>query len=161
LVDFVVIAIAMKDLPNHQSIIILDYDTTYKNLTNSEKSSQYQFNLQLLETNLNILFEAFSQKRQSQSLSTSKCCRIGAIYDQFMSVEKFKENIDVLILNSEFNVSYTQPALGMVYKLIEYDGKPCIKFSEEKGKQTLPGFKFVVRLYDGKKRFRDSFINNF
>ena len=57
--------------------------------------------------------------------------------------------IDVIYLGPEFLVSYTQPALGMVYKLMEIDGYPCIKFSEEKGKQTIPGNKLIVRLFDG------------
>eukprot|EP00924_Labyrinthula_sp_SR-Ha-C_P004502 maker-scaffold_1-snap-gene-2.10-mRNA-1 protein AED:0.01 eAED:0.01 QI:46/1/1/1/0/0/2/77/575 len=39
-----------------------------------------------------------------------------------------------------------QPALGMVYKLVEFDGKAVIKKSEEKGKQTLPGSKRVFRV---------------
>jgi len=38
-----------------------------------------------------------------------------------------------------------QPALGMVYKLVEVEGKPRIKLSEEKEKILIPGRKKVFR----------------
>ena len=40
-----------------------------------------------------------------------------------------------------------QPALGMVYKLVEIKGAPTIKLSEELEKTTLPGEKQVLRVY--------------
>jgi len=45
-----------------------------------------------------------------------------------------------------------QPALGMVYKLVESAKEPRIKFSEEIEKTLLPGRKKVVRVFgaDGK-----------
>lgn len=60
-----------------------------------------------------------------------------------------KTNIKNLLLGPDYIVSCTQPALGMVYKIMEINDKPCIKFSEEKSKQSIPGFKKVLRLYNG------------
>ena len=40
-----------------------------------------------------------------------------------------------------------QPALGMVYKVVEFQGTPRMKFSEEIGKITLPGPKSIIRVY--------------
>ena len=38
----------------------------------------------------------------------------------------------------------------MVYKVVEFQGTPRMKFSEEIGKITLPGPKAVVRVYGEK-----------
>lgn len=41
-----------------------------------------------------------------------------------------------------------QPSLGCVYKLVDRGGFPRIKKSEEKGKTTIPGKKYIFRLFD-------------
>lgn len=45
-----------------------------------------------------------------------------------------------------------QPALGGVYKMVEINGTPCIKLSQDVMKVTMPGKKTAYRLYgaDGK-----------
>jgi nicotinate phosphoribosyltransferase len=41
-----------------------------------------------------------------------------------------------------------QPALGGVYKLVENNGAPCIKLSQDMGKVTLPAQKQPYRIHD-------------
>ena len=45
-----------------------------------------------------------------------------------------------------------QPALGCVFKLVEVNGKPCVKLSEEFQKVTFPGKKNAYRLFDKENR---------
>lgn len=74
----------------------------------------------------------------------------------------FKENnleIDYIFLGPEFLVSSTQPALGMVYKIMEMNDIPCIKFSEDKDKQTIPGSKSVYRLFDSNNNLVGDYLS--
>lgn len=41
-----------------------------------------------------------------------------------------------------------QPALGMVYKLVDLDGISKIKLSEDKIKVLIPGKKNIFRVYE-------------
>jgi len=42
--------------------------------------------------------------------------------------------------------------------LMDFNNSPCIKFSEEKEKRTIPGFKKTLRFYEGKHIFNDKEI---
>jgi nicotinate phosphoribosyltransferase len=54
---------------------------------------------------------------------------------------------DLFGVGTEMIVSRDDPALSVVYKLVEIDGQPCIKLSS--GKVTYPGRKQVFRTKDG------------
>jgi len=55
--------------------------------------------------------------------------------------------IDMFGIGTKLATSYKSPALGMVYKLVEINGKPRIKLSENIEKMTIPCKKYVFRLY--------------
>lgn len=89
-------------------------------------------------------------------------CKIAIQYDTEMLQLKKDEigvDFDYLYLGPEFLVSSTQPALGMVYKIMEMNSLPCIKFSEEKDKQTIPASKSVYRLFDSNNNLIGDYLN--
>ena len=59
--------------------------------------------------------------------------------------------IDAFGVGTELVTSRDDPALAAVYKLVEYQGEPRIKTSEEK--LTYPGKKQIYRLYDDQGNF--------
>jgi len=56
--------------------------------------------------------------------------------------------IDMFGIGTKLSTSYKSPALGMVYKLVEINGVPRIKLSENIEKMTIPCKKFVFRLFN-------------
>jgi nicotinate phosphoribosyltransferase len=68
-----------------------------------------------------------------------------------VQLKKEGHKIDVFGIGTNLVTCQAQPALGMVYKVVEFQGTARMKFSEEVGKVTLPGAKSVVRIYDADK----------
>lgn len=57
-----------------------------------------------------------------------------------------EHSIDTFGIGTNLVTCQAQPALGMVFKLVEMEGKPRIKLSQEITKVTIPGAKEAYRL---------------
>ena len=67
--------------------------------------------------------------------------------DVLLSLNEQGHAIDAFGIGTHLVTCYKQPALGGVYKLVEMNGTPRIKLSEDVAKVTIPGKKQAFRIF--------------
>lgn len=89
-------------------------------------------------------------KLLSYDLATQKIMASNDINESVLKELNLQgHEIDGYGIGTYLGTCWAQPALGCVYKLVEINGKPRIKLSEDPGKITIPGKKAVWRLIGG------------
>lgn len=78
--------------------------------------------------------------------------------DEFRMQELLKAGaaIDVFAVGTRMGVSADAPYFDIVYKIVEYDGRPLLKLSS--GKKTWVGRKQVFRFYDEAGKMREDLL---
>ena len=79
-------------------------------------------------------------------------------FDEFKISKTLEQGavIDAYGVGTKMGVSADAPYLDMVYKLVQYNGRPMMKLSS--GKVTLPGEKQVFRRTDGEGHFLEDIV---
>jgi len=96
------------------------------------------------------IFKKFGEKYDREFFNALKVVASNDINEK--SLQTLNENghaISIFGIGTNLVTCQAQPALGCVYKLVQLNGTPRIKLSNDLVKILIPGCKKAYRLYDG------------
>ncbi|XP_076246945.1 nicotinate phosphoribosyltransferase isoform X2 [Calliopsis andreniformis] len=94
------------------------------------------------------IFERIAAKYNIPWFAKLMICASNDINEEtILSLNEQSHKIDCFGIGTHLVTCQRQPALGCVYKMVEINGQPRIKLSQEVGKVTIPGKKDAFRLY--------------
>ena len=141
-----------------KSILLID---TYDTEKGAEKSSKFGNKISGVRIDSGDLID--HAKKVRKILDENGCEKVLIVASSDLNEYKIKEiidnnaPIDAFGVGTELATSRDDPTIAGVYKLIEYNGVPKIKISEEK--LTYPGRKQVYRIYDKNKKFKEDILS--
>lgn len=139
------------------TILLID---TYDTEKGAENSSKFGNNIRGVRIDSGDLIG--HAKRVRKILDQNGCEKVLIIASSDLNEYKIKEiidkkaPIDAFGVGTELATSRDDPTIAGVYKLIEYNGIPKIKISEEK--LTYPGRKQVYRIYNKDGKFKEDIL---
>lgn len=105
-------------------------------------------NLLEISSTARTFFKALMNHYDRKFLSTLVIMAAGDINEETLySLKEQHHNINWFGIGTSLVTCKRQPALGGVCKLVEINGDPRIKLSQDVAKVTIPGKKNVYRLY--------------
>ena len=148
---------AYYDIYGENSIMLID---TYDTEKAAEKVCKYKNTIRGVRIDSGDLIE--HAKKVRKILDKNGCNNVLIVASSDLNEYKIKEiidkkaPIDAFGIGTELATSRDDPTIAAVYKLIEYNGVPRIKISEEK--VTYPGKKQIYRIYDDKGIFKEDVL---
>lgn len=139
------------------TILLID---TYDTEIGAEKSCKYGNSIMGVRIDSGDLIE--HAKKVRKILDENGCEKVLIVASSDLNEYKIKEimdrkaPIDAFGIGTELATSRDDPALSVVYKLIEYNKKSKIKVSE--GKITHPGIKQIYRIYNENGLFKEDIM---
>jgi len=145
------------DIYGEDSIMLID---TYDTEKAAEKVRKYKNSIRGVRIDSGDLIE--HAKKVRKILDKNGCNKVQIVASSDLNEYKIKDiidknaPIDAFGIGTELATSRDDPTLAAVYKLIEYNGVPKIKISEDK--ETYPGKKQIYRITDDKGFFKEDIL---
>ncbi|KAH7817503.1 Nicotinate phosphoribosyltransferase [Monocercomonoides exilis] len=99
------------------------------------------------------MFREYAEKANCEKLKEAQVVASNDINETtIVALNEQHHQIDVFGIGTNLVTCQGQPSLGCVYKLVELEGSPRIKLSDEMGKTTLPSRKVAFRLHSSDDR---------
>ena len=141
--------------PEH-SVLLLD---TYNSLHAIDKiiaAGLRPYGVRLDSGNLAELSKQVRERLDRAGLQSTKIVASSDL-DEYVITELLAKGacIDEFGVGTALSTSSDAPALSGVYKLVEYEGEPRVKLTEEEDKASYPGSKQVFRFAEGGVYTRD------
>ncbi|MFX0148954.1 MAG: nicotinate phosphoribosyltransferase [Candidatus Hodarchaeota archaeon] len=145
------------NLYGKDSILLID---TYNTEIGAKRSSKYGNKIRGVRIDSGDIIE--HSKKVRKILDDHNCKDVIIVASSDLNEYKIKDiiekkaPIDAFGVGTELTTSSDDPTISGVYKLIDYNGIPKIKTSEEK--LTYPGVKQVFRIYDKNDLFKEDIL---
>ena len=130
-------------LPNFICTAVALYKAGYKALGIRIDSGDLAYLSRMIHKEYEAMEATYNVPFASMIVVASNDINVDVLY----SLNKQNHRIDSFGIGTNLVTCQGQPALGMVFKLADANGKPRMKLSEDPGKTTTPGKKKVYRLY--------------
>lgn len=142
----------------NNSIFLID---TYDTEKGAQKSCKFGNKIKGVRLDSGDLID--HAKKVRKILDDNGCEKVLIVASSDLNEYKIKKiidndaPIDAFGIGTELATSRDDPTISGVYKLIEYNGIPKIKISEEK--VTYPGIKQVYRIFDNDGKFKKDILS--
>lgn len=135
----------VSGIPNFILCALAMYEIGHKPLGIRLDSGDLAYLSQEARKMFRAIEERFQIPRMASSLKIVASNDIGE--ETLYSLNQQGHSIDTFGIGTNLVTCQDQPALGCVYKLVEFDSNPRIKLSQEIKKVSIPGKKVLFRLH--------------